>query len=56
VVGIGKLAGQVIDDLLEQKLREVGAQEEEEHPVGEVALANHRRYFLFVQLARLCPV
>lgn len=37
-----ELAGQMIDHLLEEELREIGAQEEQEHPVGEVALGDHR--------------
>lgn len=52
----GELASQMIDHLLEEELREIGAQEEQEHPVGEVALGDNRTQVRFVQFARLGPV
>lgn len=53
---VGELAGQVIDYLLEEKLREIGAQEEQEHPVGEIALGDHRAQVGLVYFAWLGPV
>lgn len=52
----GELASQMIDHLLEEELREIGAQEEQEHPVGEVALGDNRTQVRLVQFARLGPV